>query len=121
MYKYLPIILLILIPLKSFSSENVTFLSKFNEAQKLGKTTVIHSTNKYCSTCSKQKKVLELAKKDFPEVIFLTYDQDNKFIANFLQVEYWSTILVYKNGKENVKRLGVTSKNVIYSLIRRNL
>ena len=109
------------IPLKSYSSENVSFLSKFNEAQKLGKTIVIHSTNKYCSTCAKQKKILEQAKKDFPEVLFLTYDQDNRFIANLLEVDYWSTILVYKNGNENVKRLGVTSKNVIYSLIRRNL
>ena len=49
-------------------------LEIFNEAQKAGKTIVINSWNKFCGTCAKQIKVLNEARKDFPDVIFLSYD-----------------------------------------------
>ena len=122
MYKYLPIILLILIPLKSFSSENVTFLSKFNEAQKLGKTTVIHSTNKYCSTCAKQVKILDQAKDKFKNVVFLSFEQNkDKNIAKLLNIDYWTTIAVYKNKKEIAREMGLTDKDKIYKLIKKGI
>ena len=57
-------------------AKTTTFTNEiFQKAQLEGKVVVINSWNKSCSTCAKQKKVLEQAKKDFPEVIFLTYDQ----------------------------------------------
>ena len=46
-------------------------LEAFNEAQKVGKTIVINSWNKSCGTCTRQSKILNEAKKDFPDVIFL--------------------------------------------------
>ena len=47
----------------------------FNEAQKAGKTIVINSWNKSCGTCARQTKILNEAQKDFPDVLFLSYEQ----------------------------------------------
>ncbi len=97
-------------------------LETFNEAQKAGKTIVINSWNKFCGTCAKQIKVLNEARKDFPNVIFLSYEHTkNKDIAKLLKSEYWATIIVYKNNEEIAKEIGVTDKNEIYSLIKKEI
>ena len=97
-------------------------LEIFNESQKAGKTIVINSWNKFCGTCAKQIKVLNEARKDFPNVIFLSYEHTkNKDIAKLLKSEYWATIIVYKNNKEIVKEIGITDKNDIYSLIKKEI
>ena len=97
-------------------------LETFNEAQKAGKTIVINSWNKFCGTCAKQTKILSEAKKDFPNVIFLSYEHSkNKDIAKLLKSEYWATIIIYKNSKEVAKEIGITNKSDIYSLIKKEI
>ena len=97
-------------------------LEVFNEAKKNGKTIVINSWNKFCGTCGQQTKILNEAKKDFPDVLFLSYEQTkHKDIANLLNVEYWATIVVYKNSKEIAKEIGITDKSEIYSLIKKEI
>jgi len=97
-------------------------LETFNEAQKAGKTIVINSWNKFCGTCAKQIKVLNEARKDFPDVIFLSYEHTkNKDIAKLLKSEYWATIIVYKNNEEIAKEIGVIDKKEIYSLIKKEI
>ena len=117
-------LIFILFAFESFAVEKKTTftLEAFNEAQKAGKTIVINSWNKSCGTCARQTKILSEAKKDFPEVIFLSYEQTkNKDIAKLLNVDFWATIVVYKNSKEVAKEIGVTSKNDIYSLIKKEI
>ena len=124
MYKKLLIIFFVLFSFDSFAIEKKTTftLEVFNEAQKAGKTIVINSWNKSCGTCSRQTKILNEAEKDFPDVIFLSYEQTkHKDIAKLLNVEYWATIIVYKNSKEIAKEIGVTNKNDIYSLINKEV
>ena len=97
-------------------------LETFNEAQKAGKTIVINSWNKFCGTCAKQIRVLNEARKDFPNVIFLSYEHTkNKDIAKLLKSEYWATIIVYKNNEEIAKEIGVIDKKEIYSLIKKEI
>ena len=75
-------------------------LEEFNEAKKSGKTIVINSWNKSCGTCAMQTKILNEAQKDFPDVLFLSYEQTkHKDIAKLLNVDFWATIVVYKNSK----------------------
>ena len=122
MFKKFLILFFVLFSFQSFAIEKKTTFTveAFNEAQKAGKTIVINSWNKYCGTCSRQVKILNEAEKDFPNVIFLSYEQTKyKDIAKFLKVEYWATIIVYKNKKEIAKEIGVTSKSDIYSLIKK--
>ena len=117
-------LIFILFAFESFAVEKKTTftLEAFNEAQKAGKVIVINSWNKSCGTCARQTEILNEAKKDFPDVIFLSYEQTkNKDIAKLLNVDFWATIVVYKNSKQIVKEIGVTSKSDIYSLIRKEI
>ena len=124
MFKKFLILFFVLFSFQSFAIEKKTTFTveAFNEAQKTGKTIVINSWNKSCGTCARQTKILNEAQKDFPDVIFLSYEQTkHKDFAKLLNVEYWATIIVYKNSKEVAKEIGVTSKSDIYSLIKKEI
>ena len=124
MFKKFLILFFVLFSFESFAIEKKTTftLDAFNEAQKAGKVIVINSWNKSCGTCARQTKILNEAKKDFPDVIFLSYEQaKNKDIAKLLNVDFWATIIVYKNGKEIAKEIGITNKKDIYSLINKEI
>ena len=102
------------------TSKETTFTSEiFEKSQEDGKTVVIHSWNKTCSTCAEQVKILNKAKKEFKDTIFLSFEQTkDKEIAKFLSIDYWTTIVVYKNNKEISRTIGQTNKEDIYSQIK---
>ena len=117
-------ILVLIFTLISFNSlavdKSTTFTNEvFKKAQIDGKTVVINSWNKTCYTCKKQVKILNDAKKEFTDVLFLSFEQTkDKEIAKSLGIEYWTTIVVYKNNKEIARSIGKTKKSEIYSLIK---
>ena len=97
-------------------------VEEFNLAQNNGKLVVVHSWNKFCNTCSKQKPILEKAKKDFKDVIFMSFEQNkNKKIAELLKIDYWTTIAVYKHNKELFREIGLYKKKDIYNLIKKGI
>ena len=100
-------------------SKETTFTNEiFEKSQLDGKTVVIHSWNKTCVTCAQQVKILDKAKQDFKDVIFLSFEQTkDKDIAKFLSIDYWTTIVVYKDNKELSRTIGQTNKEKIYSQI----
>ena len=115
---------ILLISTSSFAGEYETNfnIEKFNFAQKNGKIVVIHSWNKSCSTCAKQKPILEKAKKDFENVIFMNFEQTkNKDIAELLNIDYWTTIVVYKDNKELAREIGLYNERDIYNLIKKGI
>jgi len=93
----------------------------FESAQKLGKTVVVNSWNKWCYTCVKQEKIIKEAKKDFKDILFLSYAQKNKDIAEYLNIDYRSTIVIYRNNKEIARAIGITKKEEIYFLIKKGI
>ena len=99
--------------------ESTTFTDKiFKKAQSEGKIIVINSWNKFCSTCKKQIKILDQAETKFNDVIFLSYEQtENKDIADKLNIDYWTTIVIYKGEDEIYRSMGVTEKNQLYLAI----
>ena len=124
MKKLFIFIILILVPNVSLSFEKTTNfdLKKLFEIQKSGKTIVINSWNKYCSTCVAQTKVFDQAMKDFKDVEFLFYEQDkNKDIAKTLGINYWTTIVVFKGQNEVGREMGLTDKDQIYNLINKGI
>tara|TARA_B110000967_G_C18485898_1_gene364407 strand:- start:92 stop:460 length:369 start_codon:yes stop_codon:yes gene_type:complete len=119
--KKLLIIIFTLINFSSFAvNKSTTFTNEiFTKAQAEGKTIVINSWNETCFTCAKQIKVLDEAQKEFQEILFLSFEQvKDKEIAKLLGIEYWTTIVVYKNNKEIYRSIGQTNKSEIYSLIQ---
>jgi len=93
----------------------------FKSAQKSGKTVVVNSWSKWCYTCSKQEKIIKEAKKDFKDVLFLSYEQKNKDIAEFLNIDYRSTFVIYRDNKEVARAIGITKKEEIYTLIKKGI
>ena len=119
MKKILIFILLVLSFNTIAISKETTFTNEiFKKSQLDGKTVVIHAWNKTCTTCAKQVKILDQAKEDFKDVIFLSFEQTkDKKIAKFLGIDYWTTIVIYKNNKEISRSIGQTNKEKIYSQI----
>ena len=118
------LILILFIPTNVLSFDKVTNfdLKKLIDTQKSGKTIVVHSWNKYCSTCAAQFKVFDQALKDFKNIEFMFYEQNkNKDIARSLGIQYWTTIVVYKGEDEIAREIGLTNKNQIYELIKKGI
>ena len=120
MKKILIFILLVFSYSTTAISKETTFTNEiFEKSQLEGKTVVIHSWNKTCMTCAKQVKILDKAQHDFKDIIFLSFEQTkDKKIAKFLGIDYWTTIVVYKDNKEISRTIGQTNKEEIYSQIK---
>ena len=117
-------IFILLISTSSLAGEYETNfnIEKFKFAQTNGKIVVIHSWNKSCSTCAKQKPILEKAKKDFENVVFMNFEQTkHKDIAELLKIDYWTTIVVYKDNKELAREIGLYKEKDIYNLIKKGI
>ena len=115
------IFILVIFNFNSFAFGKTTSFTNevFQKAQSDGKTVVINSWNETCSTCAKQVKILEQAKKDFSNILFLSFEQTKDIdIAKSLGINYWTTIVVYKNNKEISRSMGETKKEKIYSQIK---
>ena len=108
----------------ALASEFSTNFTKeaFEKAQNSGKTVVVYSWNKYCTTCAKQKPVLKQAKKDFEDILFFNIEHvKNKNLVKDLNINFWSTIAIYKNNKQIAHAVGLINKDQIYSLIKKGI
>ena len=121
MFKKTLILLFILLPLNSFAlDKKTTFNEKlFKNAQLEGKVVVVSSWIKYCSSCASQMKVLNKVNKEFDNLEYFAFDVTNKEISNLFNVEYQSTILIFKDNKEVYRSIGETSKKEIYKVIKK--
>ena len=123
MKKFL-IIIFFLLSTKVLAFEKGTnfTIEEFNKAQNEGKTIVVNSWNKFCITCAAQTKVFESAKNDFKDVLFYFYEQtENPEIAEYLKIDYWTTIAVFKNNEEVSREMGLIKKDKIYDLIKKGI
>ena len=117
-------ILILIFTLISFNcfavDKSTTFNNEiFQKAQLEGKTVVINSWNETCTTCKAQIKILDQAESKFKDVLFLSFEQTkDKEIAKQLGIDYWTTIVVYKDNKEVHRSIGQTNKAKIFELIK---
>jgi thioredoxin 1 len=93
----------------------------FNKAQLDGKVVVVSSWLKYCSSCASQMKVLNKAKNEFDNIEYFTFDIKNKEISNLLNVQYQTTLLIFKDNKEVYRSIGETSRDLIYEAIKSSI
>ena len=93
----------------------------FDKAQSEGKIVVVSSWVKYCTSCASQMKILDRAKNDFNNIEYFKFDVRNKEIADLFNVQYQTTLLIFKNNKEIYRSIGETSKDLIYEAIRSSI
>ena len=93
----------------------------FKKAQSEGKVVVISSWMKYCSSCASQMKVLNTVKNDFENIEYFTFEITNKKISSLLNVQYQTTLLIFKDNKEVYRSIGETSREEIYTAIRSSI
>ena len=93
----------------------------FDKAQSEGKIVVVSSWTKYCSSCASQMKVLDKAKNDFDNIEYFKFDVTNKEIAKLFDVQYQTTLLIFKDNKEVYRSIGETSKDLIYEAIQSSI
>ena len=93
----------------------------FAKALSEGKVVVLSSWIKYCTSCASQMKVLEKAKNDFDNMEYFAFDVTNKEIAQFFNVQYQTTLLIFKDNKEVYRSIGETTKELIYDALKSSI
>ena len=122
MKKFLIFICFVLALTSKATSKETTYDKQlFDKALSEGKVVVVSSWIKYCSSCAGQMKVLKKAKKDFDNIEYFAFDVTNKEIAKFFNVQYQTTLLIFKDNKEVYRSIGETTKELIYEALKSSI
>ena len=105
----------------SFAKETTFKKELFDKAQADGKVVIVSSWINYCTSCASQMKILDKAKSDFDNIEYFKFDVTNKEIAKMFDVQYQTTLLIFKNNKEVYRSIGETSKDLIYKAIQSSI
>ena len=112
------------------SMEKETTFKKelFDKAQADGKIVIVSSWIKYCSSCANQMKILNKAKKEgklsdieFTNIEYFAFDVTNKEIANLFDIQYQTSLLIFKGSKEVYRSIGETTEDLIYEAIKTSI
>ena len=104
-----------------FAKETTFKKELFDKAQAEGKVVIVSSWIKYCSSCASQMKVLDKAKNDFDNIEYFAFDVTNKEIAELFDVQYQTTLLIFKDKKLVYRSIGETTKDLIYKAIQSSI
>jgi thiol-disulfide isomerase/thioredoxin len=122
MKKILVIITIIFATISLSSAKETTFKKElFDKALSDGKIVVVSSWIKYCTSCASQMKVLDKAKNDFDNIEYFKFDVTNKEIAEFFNIQYQTTLLIFKDNKEVYRSIGETTKELIYDALKSSI
>ena len=102
----------------AFGKETTYKKELFDKALSDGKVVVVSSWIKYCTSCASQMKILKKAKNDFDNIEYFAFDVTNKEIAKFFNVQYQTTLLIFKDNKEVYRSIGETNKELIYDALK---
>jgi thioredoxin-like negative regulator of GroEL len=97
---------------------------KLDALNKSGKPVLVHVHADWCPTCRAQDKILGelLPSGDFKGITALRVDFDEqKPVVKAFGVQYQSTLIVFKGGKEVARVTGETDRDKIAALLRKAL
>ena len=106
---------------KAIGKETTYSKELFDKALSDGKVVVVSSWIKYCTSCASQMKVLEKAKNYLDNMEYFAFDVTNKEIAQFFNVQYQTTLLIFKDNKEVYRSIGETTKELIYDALKSSI
>ena len=128
--KNLFISIFILFSLSANAIEKETTFNKdlFDKAQSEGKIVVISSWIKYCTSCASQMKILQNAKNKgelldikFDNIEYFSFDVTKKEISNLFDVQYQTTLIIFKGNQEVYRSIGETTKDLIYEALKASI
>ena len=105
----------------AFGKETTYKKELFDKALSNGKVVVVSSWIKFCTSCASQMKILKKAKNDFDNIEYFAFDVTNKEIANFFNIQYQTTLLIFKDNKEVYRSIGETTKELIYDALKSSI
>ena len=129
MKKFLTLIFCIFAFNANAMEKKTTFnIDLFDKAQSEGKIVIVSSWIKYCSSCAGQMKILKKAKKEgklsdinFDDIEYFAFDVTNEKIADLFNVQYQTTLLIFKNNKEIYRSIGETTVELIYEALKASI
>ena len=129
MKKFLTLIFCIFAFNANAMDKETTFnIDLFDKAKSEGKIVIVSSWIKYCSSCAGQMKILKKAKKEgklsdikFDDIEYFAFDVTNEKIADFFNVQYQTTLLIFKNNKEIYRSIGETTEELIYEALKASI
>ena len=122
MKKILVIITIFFVTISFSYAKETTFKKElFDKALSDGKVVVVSSWIKYCTSCASQMKVLDRAKNDYDNIEYFKFDVTNKEIAKLFNVQYQTTLLIFKDNKEVYRSIGETTKDLIYEALKASI
>ncbi len=122
MKKILAIIIIFFATISLSYAKETTFKKElFDKALSDGKVVVVSSWIKYCTSCASQMRVLEKAKNDFDNIKYFAFDVTNKEIAKLFNVQYQTTLLIFKDNREVYRSIGETTKELIYDALKSSI
>ena len=100
----------------------------FDKAQSDGKVVIISSWIKYCPSCAGQMKILQKAKREgklsdikFDNIEYFSFDVTNREIADFFNIQYQTTLLIFKGDNEVYRSIGETTEELIYEALKSSI
>ena len=113
---------------KAVGKETTYSKELFDKALSDGKIVVVSSWIKYCTSCASQMKVLNTAKKNgelsdikFDNIEYFAFDVTDRNISDFFNVQYQTTLLIFKGNKEVYRSIGETSEKLIYEALKASI
>ena len=124
------ILIFFVFTLNAIALEKKTTFDKelFNQAQSEGKIVVVSSWIKYCQSCAGQMKILNKAKNEgalsdikFDNIEYFSFDVTNEEIAKLFDVQYQTTLIIFKNKREVYRSIGETTEDLIYEALKSSI
>ena len=125
---FIYILLVLSLSSNGFSKETTFKKQLFDKAQSEGKFVIVSSWIKYCSSCASQMKILKTAKKEgilsdikFDNIEYFSFDVTKKEISNFFDVQYQTTLIIFKGNQEVYRSIGETTEDLIYEALKASI
>ena len=67
------------------------------------------------------KETGELSDIKFDNIEYFSFDVTNKEIAKFFNVQYQTTLIIFKDNKEIYRSIGETTKELIYDALKSSI
>ena len=112
----------------SIAKETTFKKELFDKAQADGKVVIVSSWIKYCTSCASQMKILQNAKNKgelldikFDNIEYFSFDVTKKEISNLFDVQYQTTLIIFKGNQEVYRSIGETTKDLIYEALKASI